>query len=345
MKTPPRKICYLLVLPALLTATTALAERMYKWVDENGQVHYTNQLPPEASKQERRVINDQGRTLKVYRAPRTAEEKAEDKRLAELEARKEKLREQRRIHDRSLLATYSSQEDMLLARDGKLSSIESLIQLTDSRITSMQERLLLLSDEAAEYERSGKQLPASLQQQIRNLREQISKNKEFSTDKQLEMEDIRQQFDSDIKRFNELTSEASSETTRNKQLAALERIKKNPEIKLDRRDRTLLSSYATEEDLLFDRDQQIGNSTAIINDTRNRLDTMQAHLTVLSDNADEYQRNNERMPDQLLQQMKELISEVTKTESLLQEKRSEKQALEKRFAADLARYRELLSNE
>ena len=345
MKTPPRKICYLLVLPALLTATTALAERMYKWVDENGQVHYTNQLPPEASKQERRVINDQGRTLKVYRAPRTAEEKAEDKRLAELEARKEKLREQRRIHDRSLLATYSSQEDMLLARDGKLSSIESLIQLTDSRITSMQERLLLLSDEAAEYERSGKQLPASLQQQIRNLREQISKNKEFSTDKQLEMEDIRQQFDSDIKRFNELTSEASSETTRNKQLAALERIKKNPEIKLDRRDRTLLSSYATEEDLLFDRDQQIGNSTAIINDTRNRLDTMQAHLTVLSDNADEYQRNNERMPDQLLQQMKELISEVTKTESLLQEQRSEKQALEKRFAADLARYRELLSNE
>ena len=72
---------------------------------------------------------------------------------------------------------------------------------------------------------------------------------------------------------------------------------------------------------------------------------MQAHLTVLSDNADEYQRNNERMPDQLLQQMKELISEVTKTESLLQEQRSEKQALEKRFASDLARYRELLSNE
>lgn len=345
MKTPSRKICYLLVLPALLTATTALAERMYKWVDENGQVHYTNQLPPEASKQERRVINNQGRTLKVYRAPRTAEEKAEDKRLAELEARKEKLREQRRIHDRSLLATYSSQEDMLLARDGKLSSIESLIQLTDSRITSMQERLLLLSDEAAEYERSGKQLPAPLQQQIRNLREQISKNKEFSADKQLEMEDIRQQFDTDIKRFNELTSEASSETTKKKQLAALERIKKNPEIKLDRHDRTLLSSYATEEDLLFDRDQQIGNSTAIINDTRNRLDTMQAHLTVLSDNADEYQRNNDRMPDQLLQQMKELISEVTETESLLQEQRSEKQALEKRFSADLARYRELLSNE
>ena len=173
MKTPPRKFHYLLLLPALLAATATFAERMYKWVDENGQVHYSNQVPPEASKTERKVINEQGRTVKVYSAPKTEAEKAEEKRLAELEAKKQKILEQRRIHDRSLLATYSSAEDMQLARDGKLSSVESLIQLTNSRVASMQERLLQLSDDAAEYERSGKPLPAPLQQQIKNLREQI----------------------------------------------------------------------------------------------------------------------------------------------------------------------------
>ena len=345
MKTPLHNIRYLLILPVLLAATVAVAERMYKWVDENGQVHYSNQVPPEATKQERRVINEQGRTVKVYRAPKTEEEKAEEKRLAELEARKEKLLEQRRIHDRSLLATYSSREDMLLARDGKLSSIESLIQLTNSRITSMQERLLQLSDEAAEYERSGKPLPAPLQQQITNLREQLEKNKEFSADKQQEMQDIRQQFDADIKRFNELTSEIPAETARKKQLAALERIKKNPDLKLDRRDRTLLASYASEEDLLFDRDQQISNMTELINETHDRLNTMQAHLTELSDNADEYQRNNERMPDQLVQQMKELIAEIAETETLLQEHRGNKQAMEKKFSADITRFRELYANQ
>lgn len=342
MKTPLGKICYLLILPALLVATDSFAERMYKWVDENGQIHYSNRLPPEASKQERKVINEQGRTLKVYRAPKTEAEKAEEARLAELEARKEKILEQRRIHDRSLVATYSSQEDMLQARDGKLSSIEALIQLTNSRITSMQERLLQLSDEAAEYERSGKQLPATLQQQITNLREQIAQNKEFSADKQVEMEDIRKQFDADIKRFNELTSGIPAATTREKQLAALDNLKKNPEVKLDRRDRTLLASYPTEEDLLFDRDQQIGNITATINDTHKRLAMMQKHLAELSDNADEYQSRNETLPDQLLQQMKDLIAEITETESLLQEQRSEKQALDKKFAADIERYRELL---
>ena len=344
MKTLLQNFRYLLILPAMLATTAAFAERMYKWVDENGQVHYSNRVPPEASKQERRVINEQGRTLKVYRAPMTEEEKAEEKRLAELEARKEKILEQRRIHDRSLLATYSSMEDMLLARDGKVFSIEALIQLTNSRITSMQERLLQLSDEAAEYERSGKHLPAPLQQQITNIREQLAKNAEFSADKQLEMEDIKQKFDADIKRFNELTSEIPAETARKRQLAALERIKNNPDIKLDRHDRTLLASYATDEDLIFDRDQQISNITALINDTRDRLNTMQTHLAELSDNADEYQRNNERMPDLLLQQMKDVIADIANTETLLQEHRSKKQALEKRFAADIARYRELFAS-
>jgi hypothetical protein len=213
MKIPPRRIRYLLLLPALLATTAMSAERMYKWVDANGHVHYSNQVPPEVSNQERKVINDQGRTVKVYKAPKTAEEKAEEKRLAELEAKKEKMLEQRRIHDRSLLATYSSQEDMMLARDGKLASIESLIQLTNSRITSMQERLLQLSDEAADYERSGKQLPASLQQQITNIREQLAKSTAFAADKQLEMKQISGQFEADIKRFAELTGKTAAATT------------------------------------------------------------------------------------------------------------------------------------
>ena len=38
--------------------------------------------------------------------------------------------------------------------------VESLIQLTHSRIESMQDRLEALTEDAAGYERSGKQLPA-----------------------------------------------------------------------------------------------------------------------------------------------------------------------------------------
>jgi chromosome segregation ATPase len=344
MNTSRHKARHLLLLTALLAASSAFGERMYKWVDANGQVHYSNQLPPEASQRKREVINDQGRTVKIYQAPLTPEEKVEAERLAELNARKKELAEKRANHDRSLLATYSSKKDMYQARDGRISAVESLIQLTNSRISSMQNRQLALTQEAASYERSGKKLPASLLSQISNLGNQIERYEEYVEDKKREVEDIRTQFDSDIKRYTELTSGKRDATTRKNQLSALEAAMKNPNIKLDRHDRTLLATYTSEEDLIFTRDQEIKNINTGISDTSNLLDTLQTQFTVLSDNASEYQDRNEIPPESLLQQMKQLIGEIDSTQTLLQEKRKEKQVIDDKFTTDIDRYRQLISS-
>ncbi|UCC55774.1 MAG: DUF4124 domain-containing protein, partial [Gammaproteobacteria bacterium] len=201
---------YLILLPLLFPASTILAERTFRWVDENGQVHYGDRVPPQYSKQERKELSEEGRTLKVYEAQKTPEQKAEERRLAVTEEARKKIAAKRKRHDQTLLATYSSEEDMLLARDGKIASIESLVQLTHRRIKSMQKRLLELTDEAADYERSGKKLPVGLHQQIANIRGQISQNETFIKDKEREMEDIRQKFAADIERFKELTSDDDS---------------------------------------------------------------------------------------------------------------------------------------
>jgi chromosome segregation ATPase len=335
---------HLLLLPALLVASSAFGERMYKWVDEDGQVHYSNQLPPEATQRKREVINDQGRTVKVYQAPLTPEEKIEEKQLAEVELRKKELAQKRANHDRSLLATYSSKKDMYPARDAKISAVESLIKLTNSRIIAMKNRLLELTEEAADYERSGKQLPASLLSQISNLRKQIERNKEFVEDKKREIEDIRLQFEGDIKRYDELTSEKPDEKAGKKQLSALEIAMKNPDLKLDRHDRTLLATYTTEEDLIFARDQEIGNINTSISDSSNLLDTMQNQLSELSDNASEYQDRNEIPPDSLLSKMKQLINEIDSTQTMLVQKRKEKQVIVEKFTNDINRYHKLIAS-
>ena len=51
---------------------------------------------------------------------------------------------------------------LLIARDGKLASVDALIQLTNSRIESTESRLREYAAEAAEFERSGKPVPAVL---------------------------------------------------------------------------------------------------------------------------------------------------------------------------------------
>jgi len=205
MKSLAHHIGYLLLLPALLTTTASQAERLFKWVDEDGKVHYSDRVPPNHSKQERKEYDERGRTVKVYERARTAEEKAEAKRQAALEEEKKKQAEKQAVHDRSLMATYSSEEDMMMARDGKLAAVDSLIQLTESRIESTETRLREYAEEAADYERSGKPVPSMLQEQINTARELITDNREFVQEKKREREEIAARFNADITRYHELT--------------------------------------------------------------------------------------------------------------------------------------------
>jgi hypothetical protein len=343
MKTPRLMNCQMLLLLALFPGGNAVAERMYKWVDANGQVQYSNQLPPEAAQQKHELINQQGITVKVYRAPLTPEEKIEAKRLAELELKKQELAKKRANHDRSLLATYSSEKDMYRARDARIAALDSLIESTQSRIKMMQHKLLQATDDAGNYERGGKQPPASLLSEISKLRKQIKLNNEFSEDKKQEIEDIRTQFDSDIRRYRELTSEKPNADSKQKRVSALELAMKNPSLNLDRHDRTLLTAYATEDDLKFARDQEIGQMNASINESSSILDGKETQLSQISDNVSEYQDRNEIPPDSLLETMKQVLQEIETTQEQLKEKRSEKQALVEKFAADINRYRELTS--
>jgi hypothetical protein len=208
MKRSPRSpyLTCLALLPALFLGGEALAERVYKWVDENGEIQYGDRVPPRYASKERRVIDDQGRTIKVYEAAKTPEQKAEAEALAKRQAEQKKLAEQQAVRDHSLLATYSSAEDMMQAHDSKIASMETLVQLTNSRIHSMQKRLGELTGDAAEFERSGKTLPEGLVNQMKNIQEQIQQNEAFAKQKEKEKNQLAQKFDEDLKRYRELTA-------------------------------------------------------------------------------------------------------------------------------------------
>lgn len=184
------------------------AHALYRWVDDEGHVHYGDRVPAEFAKQERKVLSDSGRTIKVYAAAKSPEEIAGLERLEATRKEEERVEQTRArkqaIYDRSLLATYSNDTDMYQVRDGKAAAVGALIQLTHSRIKSMDKRLATLNEEAAGFERSGKELPASLDQQIGNLKKQIKQNKAFIVTKEAEKVEINRQFEKDIFRYREL---------------------------------------------------------------------------------------------------------------------------------------------
>jgi len=179
-------------------------KKLYRWVDENGKVFYSDKVPPSESKQERAVLNEQGRKVETLERAKTQEEFIEAKRQA-------KLAEQRRIldaklaaYDRMLLKTYQTEEDLFYRRDNALLTIDNLIQISQNTIASQTRALQDLQHRAADHERTGRPAPGYLLEKIKAANEKISYSRKYISNRKNERQQILTKFDKDLKRYREL---------------------------------------------------------------------------------------------------------------------------------------------
>lgn len=201
-------LCFAGLIVSAVFAQPAVAAKLYKWVDDKGTVHYSDKLPPEASRNAHEELNKRGQTTdKVSRA------KSEQERLEEhaaIAAEEEKRRRQaeieakQRIRDQILLDTFTTERDLVLTRDDRLSAVDSLINLTNSN----NQRLKTQADETQAkvdaIASKGREVPENLTKQLENLNDQLAKNLEYIDAKQTERRGLVEQFDADLKRFREL---------------------------------------------------------------------------------------------------------------------------------------------
>jgi hypothetical protein len=203
------RVRWSLTLLMLLVATRALQSgdslpRMYRWVDEGGVVHYTDQIPPSQVDKGHVEFSKQG--VQVERVPpsQTLDEIQHDRELERLRAQQERLVEQQRAADRVLLRTFRSIDDLLMARDGKFAAIDVVIQIARGNIRRQQDGLRTLYTDAANLERAGKPVPQHLSDAINKTERQIRDSYATIVDREQQKEAIRAEFDRDIKRFLQL---------------------------------------------------------------------------------------------------------------------------------------------
>jgi hypothetical protein len=195
----------LMVFFAASVFSTMPAEAKIKcWKNHEGVRECGHSVPPEFAQQGHQELSEGGvRKTQTQRAKSLeeleTEQAAENVKLAE-----EKLRGEQAVLDRVLLDTFSSEDDLLLARDGQMAHLESQIKLTDSHIAKLKNNLEDLIQDAANHERRGKQPPEKLITHITSLREQISDNAKFIETKRLEQAQLTAKFEADISRFRRL---------------------------------------------------------------------------------------------------------------------------------------------
>lgn len=202
-------LCTALVLA--FTQASAEGQKLYKWVDEDGNVHYSDTLPPHLVKQEHKILNKRGITIDDVDRAKTAEEFAAEREAArqlEQKARDEELlKADQERRDRILLSIYANEEDLFRARDHKLAALDSTIDVTHSNIRTLETGLENFMAEAADVERRGEQVSPQIEGAIEDLRIQIAENQAFIQRKLAEKEDITADYEANLERFRQLTSD------------------------------------------------------------------------------------------------------------------------------------------
>ncbi len=194
----------ILLLP--LASMASENQRLYRWVDGEGIVHYGDRVPAEYADAEKHVLNTRGVTVAIMRGKRTTEEIAEENRIAELR-RQEDL--QRRA-DEALLATYLSVDEILMHRDRRVELFQAQSRVTELYLRNMMRRMAALREEASNYrpyseDPEAQMIKPELAEDILVTKATIKRHQANLARFREDEQNIVARFDGDINRFKSLT--------------------------------------------------------------------------------------------------------------------------------------------
>lgn len=198
------------LIPMLLAMTTTLwvgsseAARLYRWVDADGVVHYTDRIPPSQVEKGHTELNQRGIAVEDIPPAQTIEEIKRERELERLRAQQERLVEQQNAADQALLRTFRSADDLIMARDGKVAAIDVVIGVARSNIRRQQEWLRNLRTEAANLERAGKPVSQHIEDGIAKTERYIRETYASIVVREQQKDEILQEFNRDLKRFRQL---------------------------------------------------------------------------------------------------------------------------------------------
>ncbi|EDY87018.1 conserved hypothetical protein [gamma proteobacterium HTCC5015] len=196
------------VLSCLLGLLSQPALALYKWVDEEGNVHYSDRLPPEQVSDQHTEIDQSGVQVRQVDRAKSQEEYAAEQAAAKAEAErkaKEKaVREAQERKDRILLDTFTTVRDIEMLREDRVSAIASNIKLTQTYNEQITEKLANTRQKIERLEKAGREVPENLIKQVERSENQLRENEAYIARQIKERKALEAQFKQDSARFREL---------------------------------------------------------------------------------------------------------------------------------------------
>ncbi len=189
-------LCFLIV---TLSTSVFAGKSVYKY-REDGTVIYQDRPPSSSQDDGHSVLNKQGVTLQQI--------PSRDERIR-IRARKEALR-RAKIRDRALLATFSTEDDLMRTRDDRIGMIDGLIDRLDDRVRILSERLSTVDSRILAQETATGSARESLYSERKSILRNIENAWSLIDAKAAERKSLLVKFKEDLARYRILKENRAS---------------------------------------------------------------------------------------------------------------------------------------
>lgn len=187
-------------------AQSSGGKKLYKWVDAQGNVYYSDKVPPDQIQYGRKELNQQGIvTGQQDKALSDAERAA--KREREAAERRAALEAKRKAEeDKRFLDSYATEDDLHRAFQLNLDLLSQQITSARGDIELRQKSLDRLMGRASEIEAAGKKVDPGLQSMIDSERRAIGQQTGYLAAKEKEKKLADADYQAKLARYRELSA-------------------------------------------------------------------------------------------------------------------------------------------
>jgi hypothetical protein len=216
------KTLSLLCLATGLGLTVSVQAQVYKWVDENGEVHYSETLPPDFKDKQHDVLDNTGLTRQKNQtlippppvpsaATAQPDELPRDKSGMQRPTPKYNATQIKQQQDAFLLLRYDSDQEILDAMEVEIKQLGYDAQLLSGSRSSLQDAYRGNIAEAADQQRAGQEVDPKLIAEINRLKLELARNSVVTATLNEREAVIREKFGQELVTYRRLTAEAAAE--------------------------------------------------------------------------------------------------------------------------------------
>lgn len=217
------KRCFFAACCLALLGTPALAEKVYRWVDEDGNVHYTESLPPGFKDTGHDVLNERGIVVdenqKLTPQPKPAqkdEEQIKAEEAGELPRDSSGLprpkplyteEQKQRKMDNFLMLRYESEQEIIDAMNVEIKQLNYDRRLLEGSRQSMLDSWRGQIREAGDKQRAGQAVSQDDVRRMHSLQLKLAENGRSLAALDARETGIREDFNAQLERYRALVAQ------------------------------------------------------------------------------------------------------------------------------------------